>query len=187
MQRVDSLEKTLMLGGIGRGGEGDDRGWDGWMASPTQWTWVCVNSRSWWWTGRPGVLQFMGSQRVGHNWATELNWTDCIRVVLVECNAPSHKAKWKVELRPQPLLLPVAGGWGDLLITLPRSVRCKPRSSCSGDCRVSVGSCFVLLIFSVINSATVNDVFCKYVHRRNHGIARPCCVCVCSSQASWVL
>ena len=60
----------------GAGGEGDDRGWDGWMASPTRWTWVWVNSRSWWWTGRPGMLRFMGSQRVGHNWATELNWTD---------------------------------------------------------------------------------------------------------------
>ena len=57
------------------GGEGDDRGWDGWMASPTQWTWVWVNSGSWWWTERPGVLWFMGSQRVGHDWATELNWT----------------------------------------------------------------------------------------------------------------
>ena len=57
------------------GGEGEDREWDGWMASPTWWTWVWVNSRSWWWTGRPGVLQFMGSQRVGHDWATELNWT----------------------------------------------------------------------------------------------------------------
>ena len=53
-------------------------GWDGWMASPTQWTWVWVNSGSWWWTGRPGVLRFMGSQRVGHDWATELNWTDTI-------------------------------------------------------------------------------------------------------------
>ena len=58
------------------GGEGDDRGWDGWMASLTQWTWVWVNSRSWWWTGRPGVLRFMRLQRVGHNWATELNWTE---------------------------------------------------------------------------------------------------------------
>ena len=57
------------------GGEGDDRGWDGWMASPTQWTWVWVGSGSWWWTGRPGVLWFMGLQRVRHNWATELNWT----------------------------------------------------------------------------------------------------------------
>ena len=56
------------------GGEGDDRGWDSWMASPIQWTWVWVNSGSWWWTGRPGVLQFMGSQRVGHDWVTELNW-----------------------------------------------------------------------------------------------------------------
>ena len=63
--------------GLGAGGEGDDRGWDGWMASPTQWTWVCVNSGSWWWTGRPGMLQFMESQRVGHDWATELNWFPC--------------------------------------------------------------------------------------------------------------
>ena len=55
-------------------GEGDDRGWDGWMASLTWWTWVWVNSGSWWWTGRPGVLRFMGSQRVGHDWVTELNW-----------------------------------------------------------------------------------------------------------------
>ena len=62
--------------GLEAGGEGDDRGWDGWMASPTWWTWVWVNSRSWWWTGRPGVLQFMGSQRVGHDWATELNGTE---------------------------------------------------------------------------------------------------------------
>ena len=56
------------------GGEGDDRGWDGWMASLIQWTWVWVGSRSWWWTGKPGMLQSMGSQRVGHNRATELNW-----------------------------------------------------------------------------------------------------------------
>ena len=56
------------------GGEGDDRGWDGWMASLTQWTWVWVNSGSWGWTERPDVLQFMGSQRVGHDWATELSW-----------------------------------------------------------------------------------------------------------------
>ena len=54
------------------GGEGDDRGWDGWMASLTQWTWVWVDSRSWWWTERPGMLRFMGSQRVRHDW-TELN------------------------------------------------------------------------------------------------------------------
>ena len=74
--RVDSLEKTLMLGGMGAGGEGDERGWDGWMASLTRWMWVWVNSGSWWWTGRPGVLRFMGLQRVGQDWATELNWTE---------------------------------------------------------------------------------------------------------------
>ena len=64
--------------GLGAGGEGDGRGWDGWMASPTRWTWVWVNSRSWWWTGRPGVLQFMGWQRVRYDWATELNWTEWV-------------------------------------------------------------------------------------------------------------
>ena len=69
MQRANSFEKTLMLG-LKAGGEGDDRGWDGWMVSPTRWTWVWVNSRSWWWTGRPGVLRSMGLQRVGHDWST---------------------------------------------------------------------------------------------------------------------
>ena len=64
------------------GGEGD-RGWDGWMASLTQWTWVWVDSGSWWWTGRPGVLRFMGSQRVGHDWAIELNWTEPIFDIFV--------------------------------------------------------------------------------------------------------
>ena len=65
----------------GAGGKGDDRGWDGWMASPTWWTWVWVNSWSWWSTGRPGVLQFMALQRVGHDWVTELNWnwTDTVK------------------------------------------------------------------------------------------------------------
>ena len=58
------------------GGEGDDRGWDAWMASPIQWTWVWASSGSWWWTGGPGVLQSMELQRVRHDWATELNWTD---------------------------------------------------------------------------------------------------------------
>ena len=78
MWRADSFEKTPMLGKIEAGGERDDRGWDDWMASLTQWTWVWVNSRSWWWTGRPGVLWFRGLQRVGHDWVTELNWRFCI-------------------------------------------------------------------------------------------------------------
>ena len=78
MRRVDSLEKTLILGGIRGRRRGENRGWDGWMASPTRWMWVWVNSGSWWWTGRPGVLRFMGSQRVGHDCVTELNWTDTV-------------------------------------------------------------------------------------------------------------
>ena len=76
MRRANSLEKTLLLGKVeGRRRRGS-RGWDGWMASPTQWTWVWANSGSWRWTGRPGVLQTMVSQRVRHDWTTELNWTD---------------------------------------------------------------------------------------------------------------
>ena len=76
MWRAYSFEKTLMLGKIeGRRRRGW-KGWDGWMASPTLWTWVWVNSRSWWWTGKPSMLQLMGSQRVGHDWATKLNWTE---------------------------------------------------------------------------------------------------------------
>ena len=67
--------KSWLIGKDPEAGEGDDRGWDGWIASPTQWMWVWVNSRSWWWTGKPGVLQSMGLQRVRHNWVTELNWT----------------------------------------------------------------------------------------------------------------
>ena len=73
IRRTDSLEKTLMLGKI----EGRRRrgwGWDSWMASLTRWTWVWVGSRSWWWTGKPGMLQSLGSQRVRHDWETELNW-----------------------------------------------------------------------------------------------------------------
>ena len=70
----DSLEKTPMLERLKAGGEGDDRWWDSWMASPIRCTWVWMNSRSWWWKGRPGVLWFTGLQRVRHDWVTELNW-----------------------------------------------------------------------------------------------------------------
>ena len=65
--------KNWFIGRV-RAGEEDSRGWDEWMASPTQWTWVWISSGSWWWTGKPGMLQSMRSQRVGHDWATELNW-----------------------------------------------------------------------------------------------------------------
>ena len=76
MWKADSLEKTLMLERLRARGEGGDRGWDDWMTSLIQWTWILANSGRWWRTGKPGVLQFMGWQRVGHDWETELNWTD---------------------------------------------------------------------------------------------------------------
>ena len=74
-----SLEGLMLK--LRAGWEGGSRGWDGWMTSPTRWTWVWVNSGSWWWTERPGVLRFMGSQRVGHDWVTELNWRGWKRLV----------------------------------------------------------------------------------------------------------
>ena len=74
LRRTDSFEKILMSVRLKAGGEGDDRGWDGWMASLTQWRWVWASLGSWWWTGKPRVLWSMGSQRVRHNWRTELNW-----------------------------------------------------------------------------------------------------------------
>ena len=76
MKRTDSFEKTLILRKIEGVRRRGDRGWDGWMASLTQWMWVWVSSRSWWWTGRPSMLQSMELQWVGHNWETELNWTE---------------------------------------------------------------------------------------------------------------
>ena len=74
MERTDSLEIPWCWERLKARGEGDNRGWDSWMASPTRWTWVWVDSGCWWWTGRPLMLQFTGSQRVGHDWANELNW-----------------------------------------------------------------------------------------------------------------
>ena len=81
---VTHLKRPWCWEGLRAGGEGDDRAWDGWMASPTQWTWVWVDSGSWWWAWRPGVLQFMGSRRVRHDWAAELNWTMTPHIVSKE-------------------------------------------------------------------------------------------------------
>ena len=122
MWRVDSLEKkTLILGGLGAGGGGDNRGWNGWMALLTLWTWVCINSRSWWWTGRPGMLQFTGSQRVRHDWATELNWIELnvpITVTNNHCHpqpqnereSSSWQFHWPVSLW-HPQILEFGGVW----------------------------------------------------------------------------
>ena len=85
-------KRPWCLEGLGAGGEGDDRGWDGSMASLTLRTWILVNSGSWWWTGRPGTLWFMGSQRVGHNWVTELtelNFTGILRPCFVTMSCVS--------------------------------------------------------------------------------------------------
>ena len=80
-EELTHLKKPWCWERLRAGGEGADRGWDGWMASPTVWTWVWVNSRSWWRTGKPGMLQSMGSQRLGHDWVTE-QYTIQLRFIL---------------------------------------------------------------------------------------------------------
>ena len=91
VQRADSLKKTLMLGKI-EGGQKKGPQRVRWLDGITnQWTWVWANSRSWWWTGRPGILQSIGSQRVGHNWVTELNWSTeycCFHMMPVLLSSP---------------------------------------------------------------------------------------------------
>ena len=86
MWRADSCEKALNLGKIRAGGEGDDRGWDGWMASPTQWAWVWINSGSWWWTGRPGVLRSMGYKE-------RLDWR--LEKMNQSCQRRCHGEVWR--------------------------------------------------------------------------------------------
>ena len=98
MQRTDSLKRPWCWERLKAGGEGGDRGWDGWMAPPTQWTWVWASSRSWWWTGKPGVLQSMESQsrtRLSH-WI-ELNWMECFHSLLPQCYADwlIHSLIWQ--------------------------------------------------------------------------------------------
>ena len=98
------------------GREGDNRGWDGWMASPAQWTWVWVSSGSWGWTGKPGVLQALGSQRVGHSWVAELNWTCGTSGKEPTCQCRRHKRHrfdpwvgkipWRGAWQPTPVFLP---------------------------------------------------------------------------------
>ena len=118
MWRVDSLENLWCWEGLGAEREGDNRGWDGWMASPTWWTWVSVNSGSWWWTRRPGVLRFMGSQKVGHDWATDLNWSEPLLSLLSlgEVISDSPKLTW-ASLVAQTVknLLAMWETWGQFL------------------------------------------------------------------------
>ena len=93
--------------GLGAGGEGDDRGWDGWMASPTQWIWVWVNSGGWWWTERPGMLRLMGLQRVRHDWVTELNWITKKQTTGVHVNAHTGTYTFLTEI----CLFAAVGTW----------------------------------------------------------------------------
>ena len=101
------------------GGEGDNRGWDGWMASLTWWTWVWVSFGSWWWTGKPSVLQSMGSQRVGHDWVTELNWSFHMAQMVknrLQCrrfgfNPWVGKIPWRRSWQPAPVFLPGESPW----------------------------------------------------------------------------
>ena len=95
MQKTDSLEKTLMLGKIE--GRRRRRGWDGWMASPTRWTWVWVSSMVWWWTGKPGVRQSMGLQRTRRNWATVTCTHTQTHVMPAECSLEGLMLKLKLQ------------------------------------------------------------------------------------------
>ena len=92
MWRMNLFEKTLIREKLKAGGEGDVRGWHGWMASPTWWTWVWVVSGSWWWTGKPGLLQSMGSLRVGHDWENSLSLFTFMH--------------WRRKWQPTPVFLP---------------------------------------------------------------------------------
>ena len=89
MWRTDSFEKTLMLGKTEGGKRSGQQRMRWWMASPTRWTWVCVNSRIWWWIGRPGVLQSMGSHQVRHDWVAELNWTKESKLIQQTSSVPA--------------------------------------------------------------------------------------------------
>ena len=102
MQRANSLKKTLVWERL-RAGEGDDRRWDGGMATPNRWKWVWINSGSWWWTGMSGVLQSMGSQRIRHNWATEQQqkW---LNISVTEPNNQTWTLDSRSSFLPLPLL-----------------------------------------------------------------------------------
>ena len=97
-EKLTHLKRPWCWERLRAGGEGDDRGWDDWMALRTQWTCVWVNSRSWWGTGRPGMLWSMGSQRVGHDWAIELNWTGLWRQRLEQLEGGVLPINWRALL-----------------------------------------------------------------------------------------
>ena len=93
MWRADSFKRPWFWERLKAGGEGDNRGWDGWVASRTQWTWVGINSGSRWWARRPGMLQSMGSQRVGYDWATKLNWIELSQTTFKIGRIPDYSSE----------------------------------------------------------------------------------------------
>ena len=117
-----------------RWGEKGMTGWDSWMASPTQWTWVWVGSRSWWRTGKPGVLQSMGLPRVGHNWVTELNWTYWLHIHILEEWLRFPLNIFNTEVQCFLSYAKFSGLLGELL------VRGTPRVKCKAECWL--GLCF---------------------------------------------
>ena len=173
------------------GGEGDDRGRDGWMASLTQWTWVWVNSESWWWTGGPGVLRSMGLQRVGHNWATELNWithevgTSIIPILLMRKVRLKEMKKLLVSRHfyqltqylntkfclPKRCFSPlweweVTEGtrlWLLLLLLISGEVREIHRLSFKVSTRISVTRSFVMPRFAIFKTSTCKHPFQLYI------------------------
>ena len=109
-EELSHLKRPWCWERLRAGREGDNRGGDGWMASPTQWTWVWVDSSSWWWTGRPGVLWFLGSQRVGYNWATELNWPmaeskEEFKSLLMKVKEEREKAGLKLNIQKTKIMV----------------------------------------------------------------------------------
>ena len=120
MQRPDSLERTLMLGKIeGRRRRGDS-GWDGWMASLTQWTWVWASSGSWWWTGKPGVLQSTGSQRVRHDWTTEQQLSNSQRQCRMVVAKGWGEMKWRSALWMKDFRWKEFWSWLEVMVAQPR-------------------------------------------------------------------
>ena len=119
------IEKTLMLGRLKAGAGEDDRGWDSWMASPTRWPCVWASSRCWWWTGNPGVLQSTGSQRVRHDWVTEVNYDYVVEVT------KRFKGLDLIDRVPKELWTEVHNIVQEAMIKIiPKKNKCKKENGC---------------------------------------------------------
>ena len=166
MQRADSLKKTLMLGKIEGRKKGDDRGWDGWMASSTRWTWVWIDSVSWWWTGKSGMLQFMRSQ--SETWLRD--WTE-----LKEKEMATHSniLAWRIPGIEEPGGLPSMGlhrvrhNWSDLAAATAAEVKEK-------NCLWPSQNCLISLIFKLITYFLIRLILYKVGNSYNQVEDRLC-------------